>query len=288
MDWAGLPPLSALRAFAAFAEYGSVTKAGEALNVSHAAISQQLRGLESHLGVKLLDRSGRALHLTAEGHRLAKSVGDGFSGIALAVAELTGADEDRPLHVSCTPGFAASWLMPRLSDFRYKNPGIDVMLNPTPDLVSYEPGGIDVGIRHGKGKWPGLEAELLMPARLVVVAAAELVDDLTVKTPEDLLSLPWVQELGTTEVTDWLYRNGVTTKRTKGAMQVPGNLLLDGVRSGHGVAVTIADWVQPDIDAGRLRLLFSEPEDTGYYIVSRSGVTRKPARAFVKWLRRQV
>ena len=74
MDWRDLPPLSALRAFAAFAETGKVVAAGNALGVSHAAISQQLRGLEDHLGLSLLDRSGRSLRLTPEGQVLADAL----------------------------------------------------------------------------------------------------------------------------------------------------------------------------------------------------------------------
>ena len=72
MEWRDFPPLAAMRAFAAFAETGNVVAAGDALGVSHAAISQQLRALETHLGVTLLDRSGRALKLTADGEILAQ------------------------------------------------------------------------------------------------------------------------------------------------------------------------------------------------------------------------
>ena len=68
MDWLKMPPLASLRAFSAFAEKaGNVVQAGAALNVSHAAISQQLRALEKHMGVALLDRSGKSLTLTPDG-----------------------------------------------------------------------------------------------------------------------------------------------------------------------------------------------------------------------------
>jgi LysR family glycine cleavage system transcriptional activator len=73
MDWRSLPPLSALRAFSAFADCGSVVSAGAALGLSHAAISQQLRVLEAHLDVPLLDRAGRALRLTPQGEQLAQA-----------------------------------------------------------------------------------------------------------------------------------------------------------------------------------------------------------------------
>ena len=70
-------------------------------------------------------------------------------------------------------------------------------------------------------------------------------------------------------------------------MQVPGNLLLDGLRNGQGVAVTVREWVRQDITSGRLRLLFEDQEEAGYHVVTRPGVLRPPAKAFVTWLRRQ-
>ena len=108
MDWRDLPPLSALRAFSAFVETGNLVKAGAALGVSHGAISQQLRGLEEHLDVALLDRSGRALRLTPEGKQLGEALHAGFGGMIEAVQQITGVQDARPLHISTTPTFAAS------------------------------------------------------------------------------------------------------------------------------------------------------------------------------------
>src|SRR5688572_1443612 len=108
---AALPPLAALRALAAFAETGSVVAAGAVLNVSHPAVSQQLRALETHLGVALFDRGGRGLRLTAGGERLAAAVTAGFAQMVRAVEELTGADADRPLMVTTTAAFASGWLL---------------------------------------------------------------------------------------------------------------------------------------------------------------------------------
>ena len=102
IDWQSLPPLSALRAFAALTESGSVVEAGGRLNVSHAAISQQVRALEAHMGLSLVDRSGRKLELTADGRILAEALSEGFGLITATTAALTGADADRPLQVSTT------------------------------------------------------------------------------------------------------------------------------------------------------------------------------------------
>jgi LysR family glycine cleavage system transcriptional activator len=68
---------------------------------------------------------------------------------------------------------------------------------------------------------------------------------------------------------------------------VPGNLLLDGLRDGQGVALTVREWVKQDIAAGRLVLLFEEGDESGYYIVSRPGVLRASAKAFASWLKKQ-
>jgi len=287
IDWPILPPLSALRAFAALAESGSVVEAGQKLNVSHAAISQQIRALEMHMGLSLVDRSGRKLELTGDGRQLADALIEGFGCISRTAAALTGADADRPLQVSTTQLFATTWLMPRLLDFQDENPGIDLMVNPATALSDPEPGGIDLCLRFGDGNWPGLEVEMLVPTDIVVTATPSLVGECDILEPKDLLQFPWLQELGTSGSMDWLRSHGVAEGRVKSLTHVPGNLMLDGARAGQGVISTAMSSVEADVRAGRLRVLFRDRGDTGYHIVTRPGVLRPPAKAFVRWLRRQ-
>lgn len=257
------------------------------LNVTHAAISQQLRALERDLGIALLDRSGRALELTAEGRRLADALAAGFGGIAAAVREVTGRDAERPVLISATPSFAANWLMPRLSAFRLAHPGVSLTIDPTPALADLVPGGIDIALRYGRGGWPGLESTLLIASRIVVVGAPALVRQHRITTPGDLVGLPWLEELGTTEASAWLARNGVSATEARNRVQVPGNLVLDGARDGQGVAVTTRLFVEADVAAGRLVVLFEDTdEQAGYHLVTRPGVLRPPAKAFASWLRR--
>ncbi|MDC0657590.1 LysR family transcriptional regulator [Leisingera sp. SS27] len=287
MDWLHMPPLAALRAFTAFAETGNVVQAGVALNVSHAAISQQLRALEAHLGAALLDRSGRALALTADGVHLARALQLGFGAIEAAVQEISAAGAARPLHVTCTPMFAAHWLMPRLAEFQASHPEIDLVLDPRGEIVELKPGGIDLAIRYGDGNWAGMDTRMLLQSPMVVIAAGSLLRGRKVAAPEDLLDLPWLEELGTTEASRWLESRGVTDRLRGSRTRLPGNLLMQAVRAGQGVAVSVQAFVEDDLQAGRLCALFTEGEDRGYHVVTRSGMIRPEARKFAAWLSRQ-
>ncbi|MEO0937787.1 MAG: LysR family transcriptional regulator [Pseudomonadota bacterium] len=288
MDLRRLPPLAALRAFTAFAQTRGVVEAGTALGVSHAAISQQLRSLEDHLGLTLLDRSGRALALTPDGEALARACQAGFSEISNQIDKLTGHSNSRPLNISTTPTFAASWLMPRMARFRAAHPNLAILIDATPQIAALEPGGIDLALRYGTAPFPGLEATPLLISPMIVVAAPDLLGGKTDMSVDALSRLPWLEELGTTEGTNWLRRNGALSGPQAGFMQVPGNLLLDGARGGQGVAVTVRAFVQPDLDAGRLIQLHEDhTRGAGYYIVTRPGPKRPALAELVRWLKAQ-
>ncbi|KUP91171.1 LysR family transcriptional regulator [Tritonibacter horizontis] len=287
MKWRDMPTLAALRAFSVFAETGSLQQAGGLLNVSHAAISQHLRALEAHMGVPLLDRSARSLALTAEGEQLAQALTLGFGAIRSAVQDLSVRGVGQPLHVTCTPMFATHWLMPRLAAFRQAFPEVDLVIDPTGEVVQMTPGGIDVALRYGHGNWPGLEADMLFPSPMVVVAAPGLLDGRQVSRPEDLLDLPWLEEIGTHEASVWLRSRGVSDQLRAGRVVLPGNLLMEALRAGQGVAVSVRAFVASDVAAHRLTELFCEEEGRGYHIVHRPGVLRPGARHFVNWLRRE-
>ncbi|MFT7060559.1 MAG: LysR family glycine cleavage system transcriptional activator [Pseudorhodobacter sp.] len=285
IKWRDLPPLSALRAFAAFAEAGSVAKAGAAIGVTHAAISQQIRGLEAHLGLALVSRKSRDLALTAEGRQLADAALTGFAEMARMTRSLTGADAARALQITTTPAFAGGWLMPRLADFRAQHPGIDIVIDPTPSLRRVGPEGVDIAIRYGGGNWPGLEAHPLIQSSVVVVAAPGLIGPVT--DIAELVDLPWLQELGTTETTAFFEKHGLERNALIGLTSMPGNLMLEAARAGQGVAVFARAFVENDLVAGRLQLLFEDDEREGYFAVIYPGRLRAPTKAFVAWLQRQ-
>ncbi len=282
-----LPPLSALRAFEAAARTSSLSAAGRELNVTHAAIGQQVRRLEAHLGVTLLQRVGRGVAPTPSGAVLANGLTEAFDRMRTAVENAMSAESARPLRVSTTPSFAMSWLMPRLGAFRAENPDIEIMINPSAEVVDLIRERYDLGIRYGDGNWPGLETEPLVQTDFVVVAAPSLLAKRKVVRPKDLLEMPWLQELGTDEMLDWLHRHGVDVETHADTAHLPGYMVLEAARAGHGVACSARVNVEPDIDAGTLVELFSGrpgSDDTGYHIVRPEGAMRPNVKRFVDWL----
>lgn len=288
MSVRSLPPLAQIRAFAALAETGSMSAAGSALNVSHAAVSQQVRALEDRLGVKLTCRDGRGLGLTDEGARLAQTLTAAFASVAAEVETLTASAGARPLQVSLTPMFAAGWLMPRIADFQRKHPEVELMLHPSAQRAEVGPGGVDLALRYGHGNWPGVEAEMLVPSDFLIMGATSLLEGHCIESPRDLIDFPWLQELGTNEIRDWLAAEGITDACLRRVTHLPGNLLLDGLRAGQGLAATSRTFVTADLENGTLVELFTCADfGAGYFIVTPPGPLRPSARAFVKWLREQ-
>lgn len=287
MNWMDFPPLNALRAFLALYKTGTMAGAGAVLNVSHAAVSQQVKALETHMGIALLDRSARRVQFTPPGLRLAQTLERGFGEIAATIADLTQQEDDRPLQISATSSFASNWLLPRLADFRMRHPQINLMITPTAEVQKLEPGGIDAALRYCDGNQPGLECHLIVASPVVVVAAPALVGDGPV-TAGTLGSMPWVQELGTNEATDFLQSRGIEWHARGGITSLPGNMVIEAARSGQAAAVVALAIMQPDVDAGRVRVLHQDHQHKGYYLVTRPGPHRAALRAFSAWIRRQV
>ena len=282
MNWSDLPPLTMLRAFEAAARHGGFSAAGRELNVTHAAVGQQVRGLEERLGVTLMRREGRGLALTAEGERLAATLREGVGTLVAGAAE-------RPVQVTTTTAFAAGWLAPRLGIFRAEHPEIEMMLNPTVQVVDLARSEYDLAIRYGAGTWDGLVAEPLFVSPKVVVGTPALVGATPVETPADLLRYPWIQELGVEEWRVWLAEHGVAYGEKRDVLHLPGHMAVEALRTGQGIGFIARVLVEADLAAGRLVALFetSETETVGYHLVRRPGRMRPDAAAFADWLRRE-
>jgi LysR family glycine cleavage system transcriptional activator len=185
------------------------------------------------------------------------------------------------------PAFAVSYLMPRIAGFQREYPEIRLMLNPTADIMELTPGGIDVAIRYCDGIVPGMVVTPLLKSDMVVVGARELIRGKTFNNPAAFCDLPWLQELGSNDTVEWMERQKITPDQPLRITYMPGSLIMDAVRRGHGLTFTARSFVEKDIQAGLLVELFSETDCGGYYIVTRPGTLRSPVLAFVNWLNRQ-
>jgi LysR family glycine cleavage system transcriptional activator len=161
MDHPELPPLTALRAFEAAARRASFKAAAAELYVTPTAISHQLRQLEDWLGVRVLDRSPRAVALTAAGAELYDAVAAGLSEIGRVASRLRHGPAPATLTLSATPGFLSQWLVPRLDEVRRVVPAVDLRLHASDAVVALRAGRVDVAIRYGTGPYPGIHATAL-------------------------------------------------------------------------------------------------------------------------------
>ena len=286
MKWAKLPSLNSLRAFSAVAQAGSYSGAGELLNVTHAAVSQQVRSLEGYLGIPLVMRDGRGISLTSEGSMLARELETGFNVIRNGVDALTSADAVRPVQVTMSPAFAVKWLMPRIADFQSRYPDITLLLNPAGQFVELSPGGMDVAIRYRTHDQLTPDMDVIGSFDLVIVGAPSLVMSHRITEPEHLLELPWLQELGTNEVGAWFSQHGVVVDRPLAISHMPGNLVLEAVRRGEGVTYTARQWVEEELRSGALVEYFAQ-EAHGYFYILTQPTLRPPVKTFVAWLRGQ-
>lgn len=288
-DWRSIPSLTALRAFAATAELRSFSQAARVLNVTHAAVAQQVRALEDQLGRPLVQREGRGVSLTTDGEQLAEALGEGFGAIQRGLEALRAGEADRPVRVTLTASFAAQWLMPRLKDFWEEQPDIGLSLHPDSKVVDLHRERMDVGIRYGSGDWPGLEVQYLASARLVIAGAPSLIGDKTRMTTAELADMDWVLSRSWPEQDALLRQLGLDPDALSRTDISSEELAIAAARQGLGLVVETAALIESDVADGRLRIVHEALEKLpAYFIVTLPGPKRAAARAFLKWLKSQI
>ncbi|MCU0800897.1 MAG: LysR substrate-binding domain-containing protein [Rhodobacteraceae bacterium] len=285
IDWTHLPSLTALRAFAAVAQSRSFSGAARGLNVTHAAVAQQVRALEAHLGVGLVLREGRGLVLTREGETLAASLDDAFGAMAKGVAAVIDRGRETSVHVSLTSGFAAQWLMPRLRHFWAAHPDIALTLHPDTRVVDLRRDGMDVAIRYGMGQWPGVQAEYLTSARMVIAGAPSLLGPGPAPPRDIWRNLPWVLSIDWPEGRNWLRSRGIDPPEDMLTELPSEELAIGAAREGLGLIAESHALLEEDLRLGRLILL----EDEGarlpaYFCITQPGQDRRAVRIFARWL----
>ena len=290
-----LPPLNALRVFAAAARHLSFTRAAQELHVTQTAVSHQMRVLEAHLRARLFLRLPRRLVLTAEGQAYARELGRIFERIADATAALHARPRRELLAVTSLPSFSARWLVPRLGRFVAAHPTTDLRLLATERHVDFGHEPVDVGIRFGYGRYAGLRVLRLMDDACFPVCSPALLR----RRPQrrgrgravvDLQRHPLLHDDSPDGWRRWLRKVGRTdVDAERGHVFSDANMTLQAAADGHGVALGRRVLVADDLATGRLVRLFESegelPIDEAYYLVSSEHAAETPkVKAFRAWL----
>ena len=285
--------LDLLHTFEAAARHLSFTKAGEELFLSQSAVSRQVQQLEESIGAALFERRHRALALTEPGRIMRRAVEDSLERLRDAAARVRSTAARRHVTLTCTPGFASFWLIPRLARFTAAHPDVDVRISATLDLLDLARSTVDVAVRFvpsDDGQGPLLFEEEVQP-----MCAPQLLRDLArpLKSPADLerhtlLTVEMQDAPLTVDWEPWLRLMGL-----------PGLHMAHTVRFtqyGEAVAAAVAG---QGVVIGRLPLLadlvrqkklvapFRSPAASrrGYFVILAPHAAHNPsARAFADWL----
>jgi LysR family transcriptional regulator, glycine cleavage system transcriptional activator len=284
-----LPPLTTLRSFEAAARFASFSKAAEELHVTHGAVSRAIRQLEDHLGLKLFVRRTRQVVLTPVGATYAAGVRDALERLSAATRALARDEAKGDLTVSTLDSFASKWLVPRLFRFRRAHPEIDVRLQTSDREANFETDGVDLGIRLGNGKYPGLATSLLMEEDIFPVCRPHFLEGPhPLRKPKDLRHHTLIHDDYFISWAMWLKLAGAEDiDAERGPVFMSSDLAIQAAIQGDGVALARSALVEDDLIAGRLVKPFelTLPGVSAYYVVCPArSLERKKVRAFRDWL----
>ncbi|MFY0638815.1 LysR substrate-binding domain-containing protein [Maricaulis maris] len=284
-----LPPINAIRVFETAARLGNFTRTGEALGMTQAAVSYQIKLLEDRLGFSLFDRKPRHVELTARGARLARGTSEAFRLLERTFRDVR-EDRDSVLSLTALPTFCSNWLVPRLGAFQLDNPDLAVRIDSRADMVDIKAGEADIGIRIGKGQWPGLEARRLFgdtTAPLVSRAALERFGPFD--TPNDLLRLRLFGPISWWR--DWLDQAGGDPSRLpdRPALELETQTMevSAAIASGDAAVMVTPIYFAEQIASGALIEPFLTELDHGdaHYMVFDPNRAKEPKiKAFIDWM----
>jgi LysR family transcriptional regulator, glycine cleavage system transcriptional activator len=283
-----LPPLNSLKAFEAAARSESFTRAAEELCVTQGAVSQQVKALEATLGLKLFARERQRLAITDAGRDYLAVVRDALDRIAVGTERLVQRQTSGVLTVSTSPDFAAKWLVHRLGRFAEAHADIDLRVSATMHHVDFAREDVDLAIRHGDGKWPGLEAVRLCAEQLFPVCSPKLVSGRRrLGKPTDLLKFPLLRLEGSDAWSKWFDAAGVLNPVLHGPVLNRASMLIDAAVDGQGVALARTALAAWDLINGRLIRPFdlSLRMSNTYWIVCPKATAALPKiKMFHEWL----
>lgn len=288
-----LPPLNALRHFAAVARLGSFAAAASCLHVTHWAVGKQIRLLEDWFGVPLFERRARGVVLTDEGAALLNDVQGAFARLSSSVTRLRHEPETRRItgvvRVNALKSFALCWLLPRLADFQALYPDIDLRLSTSSRKLRYVGDAFDIGVRSGPEQAAGLVSIPLMPDLRLPACSPTLLLSQPLSRAADLRHHQLLHAASTrASWPDWLREAGAPG--LKSARQLSFDhvfLQLAAAVEGLGVALASLPLIEREIAAGRLVCPISAPAWRGpdyTLVVNAYRADDEAVMAFKHWL----
>lgn len=262
--------------FLAIARHRSFSRAAVELGVSASALSHALKGLESRLGVRLLNRTTKSVTLTAAGETLAEAIVHPF-GVIDGALEMLNRFRDTPcgrIRINAAVEAANLLLAPIIPAFMDRYPDIEIDIVASNRLVDMTDAGFDAGIRYG-GTVPEdmIARRLSADIRWVVAASPAYLERYgTPEHPDDLLNHRCISNrLGDDRVYRWeLERDGEAFQ-----VAVPTSVTVDqagtglvAVLGGAGLMYFPEPLVAPFVKEGRLNLVLTEwaPQADGFHI----------------------
>jgi len=303
-----LPPLSTFRTFEAAARHLSFKLAAEELHVTPAAVSQQIKALETYLGTALFIRRPNLLRLSEDGLAMYPNIRDGLDAFAAGV-EVTQHRRSQALNVTAPPSFATRWLVPRLARFSAAHPEVAIRISSNPDnidgpqslptppkeLVDPRNETSQVEIRYGTGLYPGYAVEKMLTPEYVLVCSPRLIHgEPPLTAPQDLdhhvlihdESIPAIDKRPSWQ--EWLRRAGASGIDSERGPRFSNSIMvLEAVLDGQGVALALRQQIEADVAAGRLVVPFdiSMPSAYAYFLVMPQAVASQAVvQSFRLWL----
>lgn len=290
-----LPSLHALAVFEVAARLLSFTRAAAELGVTQTAVSHQIKHLEEELGAPLFRRAPRALSLTSAGQAWQSELAPLFTRLRELNRRLRRrSSNERPM-VSLTtiPSFGSRWLVPRLGGFLSLHPELDLRISATEALVDFAASPIDVGIRWGKGRYPGLWSEKLLDDYWLAVASPAYAARHRLRRQRDLGQQTLLYDDTEDAWPRWFEAQGEPNPgRAQYHQLTDSGMLVEAALRGQGVALARWSLVHDELEQGRLLRLFPSvaplPIELSYYLVGlRENLRRTEVRAFCDWLRKE-
>jgi LysR family glycine cleavage system transcriptional activator len=284
-----LPSLNGLKAFEATARHESFTKAAVELFVTQGAVSQQVKALESSLGVRLFRRERQRLLITDAGRAYLEVVRDAFDRLGTGTERLLQRQKSGVLMITTSPDFASKWLVHRLGRFSEAHPEIDLRLSASMQHVDFAREDFDLAVRHGEGHWPGLHVTRLCTEDLFPVCSPKLLTGRgALRSPRDIKHHRLLYTNSTDGWTKWLAKVGVDgTDFKRGTVFNQSSMTIDAAIDGQGIALARSALAARDLISGRLVRPFREALEApyAYWIVCPKSAADLPKISlFRNWL----